>query len=553
MIIQVSARDSQEQQVFLSEPVTVRSLLNMVHMNFPYDIIICRIDRELASLETELNHDCSVELLDMRDQWANMAYQVSLTFLFIAAVHDVLGKNVSAVFPNSLSRGLFIRLKTDRITNETAARIEARMRVLQEEALPIRGQWMDREKMEEWVIKNGRREQIGLVNTAKDLKGAWLYRLDNETDMFFHVMVPDTGYLKYFELKKYKSGLLMRFPHSAKPDEIPEYEEEELIYGAFSEANHWNRLTRVEYACDLNRLVNENNMRDLILLSEALHEKRVAALAEQIREAGKRIILIAGPSSSGKTTFARRLCIQLRVAGLRPLYLGTDDYFHEREETPLLENGEKDYESIRAIDVELFAMHMNDLLKGKKVDLPTYDFFTGKKKYGTRITTVDAGQPVVIEGIHALNPALTEGIPDQEKFRIYISPLTQLNIDAHNRTPTTDARMLRRIVRDHNFRGYSARTTIKAWPAVRAGENVNIFPYNTMADAFFNSHCSYELAVLKKYALPLLKEIPPDTPEYPEARRLLEMLECFSAMEDDSMIPNNSIMREFIGGSILAE
>ncbi|HVI41130.1 MAG TPA: nucleoside kinase, partial [Anaerovoracaceae bacterium] len=257
-----------------------------------------------------------------------------------------------------------------------------------------------------------------------------------------------------------------------------------------------------------------------------------------------------GPSSSGKTTFARRLSIQLRVNGLEPLYLGTDDYFVERERTPKDENGEPNFEDITALDIELFNRDMNQLLNGNEVDIPTFDFMHGTKVFGKRITRAKKSQPIIIEGIHGLNRQLTEEIPDEEKFKIYISPLTQLNIDEHNRIPTTDARMLRRMVRDYQFRGHSAQSTIQSWPKVRKGEDKNIFPFNGEADVFFNSEHIYELAVLKKYAEPLLRNITREEPEYSEAVRMLKFIQFFKTIEDDTMIVNNSIIREFIGGSI---
>ena len=291
----------------------------------------------------------------------------------------------------------------------------------------------------------------------------------------------------------------------------------------------------------------------MILLSEALHEKRVAEIADMIVGKGKRIVLIAGPSSSGKTSFANRLCIQLRVAGVKPLYMGTDDYFVERENTPLGEDGKPDYENLDAMEVQLFNENMNDLLSGKEVDMPTFNFITGKKEFGKRLTKIDASTVVVIEGIHALNEAMSEHIKEDDKFKIYISPLLQLNIDIHNRISTTDARMLRRMVRDNMHRGYDAERTIEVWPKVRAGEDKNIFPYNGEADVVFNSAIVYELAVLKRHAQPLLEGVPEDSPAYGEAKRLLQFLRYFDSLKGERYIPNNSILREFIGGSILLE
>ena len=309
----------------------------------------------------------------------------------------------------------------------------------------------------------------------------------------------------------------------------------------------------INYVSDLNRRIDEGKIKELIQISEALHESKIVEIAEMITKQKKRIILIAGPSSSGKTTFAQRLCIQLRVHGLKPLYLGTDDYFLEREQTPLDEYGEKDYENLSAVDIDLFNDNMNDLLAGKEVDLPIFNFLTGHKELGKRKTRIKGSQPIVIEGIHALNEALTPKIAEEEKFKIYISPLIQLNIDNHNRIITTDHRMLRRMVRDFKYRGYSAQNTINTWPKVRAGEDKNIFPFSNQADVVFNSVHLYEISVLKKYAKPLLEEITRDEPEYADAHRLLDFLRFFRTVDDDSAIANNSIIREFIGGSVFVD
>lgn len=345
----------------------------------------------------------------------------------------------------------------------------------------------------------------------------------------------------------------MRFPHPSAPDKIPPYVDEQMLYKTFGEQSRWGKLMKINYVSDLNKRIEKGQYKELIQLSEALHERRIVEIADMITKQKKRIVLIAGPSSSGKTTFAQRLCIQLRVNGLEPLYMGTDDYFVEREFTPLDEFGEKNFEDLEAVDIHLFNQNLKDLLDGKAVDLPSFDFLTGHKVFGKRITSIKSNQPIVIEGIHALNEGLTPEIPKEEKFKIYISPLTQLNIDSHNRIVTTDHRMLRRLVRDYKYRGHSAQSTIASWPKVRAGEDKNIFPFSNEADVLFNSVHLYEICVLKKYAAPLLEAIGPDEPEYSEAVRMLNFLRFFKTIEDDSIIVNNSILREFIGGSVFVE
>jgi uridine kinase len=366
-------------------------------------------------------------------------------------------------------------------------------------------------------------------------------------------MAPSTSYIEYFEVRKYKRGVLLRFPEPSSPNKIPEYTDEKMLYQTFGEQSRWGKLMGITYVSDLNRKTCGDEFKELVQLSEALHEKKIVEIAEMISKQHKRIILIAGPSSSGKTTFARRLCVQLKVNGLKPLYMGTDDYFVERENTPLDEFGEKNYEDLEAVDIKLFNENMNDLLAGKTVDLPTFNFLTGKKEYGKRITTLKGSRLIVIEGIHALNELLTLEIPKEEKFKIYISPLTQLNIDNHNRIVTTEHRMLRRMVRDYKYRGHSAQSTIADWPKVRAGENKNIFPFSNEADVLFNSVHLYEICVLKKYAEPLLSQIKPDEAEYGDAVRLLNFLRFFKTADNDSVITNNSIIREFIGGSIFVD
>ena len=540
-----------EKELTLEVPknTTIAELLQEV--NTEHHIYAALINHKHVHF-SECVHDLDViQLQDICASYGNTCYQSTLTLLYLKAIHDVMGKNVTVTIANSLSKGLFTVIHAGNVTDNLAKEIEDRMHELVEENLEIREEYVDRDTAIELLKDAKDKKSIDLLKTTSDLKNVYVIALADEKMMTFVHALPSTSHVPFFEVRRYRNGLLLRFPHPNFPDQIPPYEEQKLLYDAFSEETQWEKLLKVSFASDLNRMIEKNESKDLIMLSEALHEKKIAMIAEQIQSAKKRIILIAGPSSSGKTTFAKRLCIQLKVIGLNPLYLGTDDYFVNRDEMIPDENGKLDFEALEAVDLHLFETQMNALLHGEKVDLPEFDFITGKKVFGKRITSIDASQPIVIEGIHGLNPQLTEGIDDSEKFKIYISPLTQINLDAHHRIPTTDARMLRRMVRDNRTRGRDGAVTISSWPSVRHGEEKYIFPFNKEADVFFNSQCVYELAVLKKYATPLLEKVQPDQAEYAEAQRMLQFLSCFASIDDDSIIANNSIIREFIGGSIL--
>ena len=548
---QISVVLPSEKELTLEVPknTTIAELLQEV--NTEHHIYAALINHKHVHF-SECVHDLDViQLQDICASYGNTCYQSTLTLLYLKAIHDVMGKNVTVTIANSLSKGLFTVIHAGNVTDDLAKEIEERMHELVEENLEIKEEYVDRDTAIELLKDAKDKKSIDLLKTASDLKNVYVITLADEKMMTFVHALPSTSHVPFFEVRRYRNGLLLRFPHPNFPDQIPPYEEQKLLYDAFSEETQWEKLLKVSFASDLNRMIEKNESKDLIMLSEALHEKKIAMIAEQIQSAKKRIILIAGPSSSGKTTFAKRLCIQLKVIGLNPLYLGTDDYFVNRDEMIPDENGKLDFEALEAVDLHLFETQMNALLHGEKVDLPEFDFITGKKVFGKRITSIDASQPIVIEGIHGLNPQLTEGIDDSEKFKIYISPLTQINLDAHHRIPTTDARMLRRMVRDNRTRGRDGAVTISSWPSVRHGEEKYIFPFNKEADVFFNSQCVYELAVLKKYATPLLEKVQPNQAEYAEAQRMLQFLSCFASIDDDSIIANNSIIREFIGGSIL--
>lgn len=532
---------------------TIEELYKAFRDELPYTVLAAKADNKIVRLQYKIEKECRIEFLDMRTQAASLVYQNSLILLYLKAIEDVMGKT-DVDIENALNKGLYTEIKTPSpITAKEVRNIERRMKELVDEDVPFVKEALTKEEAIARFNDMGCPEKVALLKENPKMKTVPFYSLEGYRDFFYGKMVPSTGYLQHFELRKYRRGVLLRFPQTSSPDKIPEYVDEKMLYKTFGEQSRWGKLMGIDYVSDLNRKIEEGKFKELIQLSEALHERRVVEIADMITKQNKRIILIAGPSSSGKTTFAQRLCIQLRVNGLEPLYMSTDDYFVERADTPLDQYGEKNFEDIEAIDIKLFNKNMNDLLAGKTVDLPTFDFIEGTKIYGKRITAIKSNQLLVIEGIHALNEALTYEIPKEEKFKIYISPLTQLNIDSHNRVVTTDHRMLRRMVRDYKYRGYSAQNTISSWHKVRAGEDKNIFPFSNEADVLFNSVHLYEICVLKKYAKPLLEQIKPEEPEYADAVRMLNFLRFFKTVEDDTAIVNNSILREFIGGSVFVE
>ena len=518
----------------------------------PYTVLLAKVNNRYAGLTERIEEPCSIEFLDMRSHVGRLVYQHGLIMIYLKAVEETMGRQKVEVMA-ALSKGLYTEINDgEEIPDEALDAIRQRMNEIVEKDMQFFKVTADRKaaKMEfEWA---GLSEKLRIVEQFKNVDKFVYYSLEGFINFFYGVMVPSTSYITGFEVKRYRRGILLALPEK-REDSGLQYIDDRKLYSAFMQTKKWQKVLGTQFVLDLNNKIRKGEAKEIIQLSEALHEQNIIELAQRIIREKKRIILISGPSSSGKTTFARRLCIQLKVNGKKPLYLGTDDYFKNREDTPLNEKGEKDYECLEAVEVEMFNRDMNALLAGQKVDLPEFDFIEGVKKYGKRITSIEHGDPIVIEGIHALNKKMTPAIDDKEKFKIYISPLTQLNIDDHNRISVTDARMLRRIVRDYQFRDHTAASTIKSWPSVRAGENKNVFPFNGEADVFINTMHVYEIGVLKKYAAPLLKEITPDQEEYAEARRLLAFLRFFETIEDDHLIVNNSILREFIGGSVFVD
>ena len=552
MRVLVKASGIEDQQMVFDHNLKAYEILDMIKDKLTYPCYGCKVDNSYRGLLHNVHRDCTVEFLDIRNQAIWMVYQNSLVLLYLKAVHDVLGKEVLVSINNSLSKGLFTVIKA-KIDQQTVEAIQRQMELLVEKDLPISKQHIKKSAAIELAKSYKQDETVRLLNSLDYNDDIEIYSLEDEVEIFYNFLVPSTGYLEKFELRLYRNGVLLRYPHPTNPNVIPYFEDQRMLYDAFSEATKWGQLMQVNYVTDLNECIKNKKTLDLYLLQEALHEKKISDIADMILQRKSRVVLICGPSSSGKTTFAKRLCVQLGVNGLKTLYLGTDDYFVEREETPLDENGEKDFESIRAVDVKLFISDLQKLLDGQLVDIPSFDFKQGKKIFGQRLTKLEKNQIIVIEGIHSLNQIMTEGIDEKEKFKIYISPFTPVSIDHHNRLPTTDCRLLRRMVRDYQFRGWGVSHTLESWPKVRAGEDRNIFPFHSQADVFFNSNCIYELAVLKKYAQPLLMEVKPSDSQYGEAQRMLDYLRYVDEVDDDDSIVNNSIIREFIGGSVLVK
>lgn len=511
-------------------------------------IAAVKSNNKLTQLMSPIEDGVSVEFVDLRSTDGMRIYQRSLSFVFIRAVME-LYENTNVIVKHSLSQGLYCEFKGEhRLINRDITSIQHRMQAIIDKDEPFIESLMSISEATEIFKRYNMKSKLDLLKyRAKDY--VKMYSLGWLNDYFYGYMLPSTGYLEKFDLIYYKPGLILRHPVELSPFDVPKFSEHKKLYEIHSEAEKWGEILDVSYVANLNNKIEEGLAGEFIKIAEALHEKKIAKIADAITEQKKRVVLIAGPSSSGKTTFANRLKIQLRVNGLKPVTLSTDDYFVNREMTPRDESGEYDFDSIEALDIEIFNKDLKDILDGEEVNLPIFDFQTGHREYGDKKIKIDDDQIVIIEGIHGLNEQLTEDVLKKDKYKIYVSALTQLNIDSHNRIPTTDVRVIRRIVRDSKFRGHSALKTLHLWKSVRRGEEKNIFPYQEDADAVFNSALVYEMAILKKHAIPLLEEITREFKEYSEARRLLKFLSYFTSVDDDDLVPTTSILKEFIGGS----
>ncbi len=531
--------------------MTLLELVQAVQKKGEPLIVAARVDNVLRDLQTPVGDFHTIELVDTRSEFGRRIYRRSVVFLLIMAVRE-LYPEAEVVVQFTAHKGLYCAIQSPfDVTESVVLELEQRMREIVAENRLIVKKRLQREEVVQLFKKSEQIEKANLVMSLETEKAS-LYYCGEFYDYLFGPMVSATGVLDKFALDAMPGGVLLRTPEPSAPEIVPAFKEQPKFGSILMEAERWASVLHCDYVSDLNRYIRRGEVADIIHVSEALHEKKIAEIADHIASNIKelRLILIAGPSSSGKTSFAQRLRIQLRVNGIEPVSISLDDYFRNWEDTPRTKEGAYDFENIGALDVELFNDHLVRLLNGEEVILPHYNFLTGKREVGSEHLSIAPTSPLIVEGIHGLNEALTASVPRGKKYKIYISALTQLNIDAHNRIPTTDARLLRRMVRDYQFRGAYALKTLRQWPDVRAGEEKNIFPFQEEADAMFNSALIYELAVLKRYAVPLLEMVPRDVPEYTKANRLLDFCRCFSDITEEYDIPNNSLLREFIGKSI---
>jgi uridine kinase len=508
------------------------------------------VNNELVTFGYTLDIDSHVRFVTMATPGGMQIYVRSLSFLLAKSVKDLHPEARFSV-EHALGPGLYCEFEANGqrgISADQAAALEQHMRDLVATDRPIQRQRMSYTAAIAQFTKYGQDDKVSLLrftNTPKIVT----YVCGKFSDLATGPMTRSTGPLQFFRILPYQTGFVLQMPTRESAPEIPEFQPITVLAETFQEYNRWGRILGVNTVGRLNEIIAANEIRDFVKVAEALHEKKIAAIADQIASnPSVKWILIAGPSSSGKTTFAKRLAIQLRVNGLRPVTLGTDDYFVDRAHTPLTPSGEFDFEHLHAVDVPTLNRDLADLDAGREIQRPTFDFHTGSRLYKGKTLRLAEDQVVVLEGIHSLNPELTSGLPDARKFHIYISALTQLNLDNNNRIPTTDNRLLRRLVRDHRYRGHSATRTLEMWPNVGRGERAWIFPFQEEADAVFNSALDYELAILSVLARPLLSEIKPHQPVYAEARRMLEFLSHFIPLAAD-VPPTTSIIREFVGGS----
>ena len=546
-VVQIRCKNNKKTQK-VANGSTLSDIFSSFNLKMEHGPVSAKVNNKVEGMHYRVYNNKDIEFLDMRTSSGSRAYTRTLFFVLCKAVQDLYpGHDVVIDIP--VSNGFYVDVRLERdVTVEDVDCIRKRMQEIVDARMPIRRYMVPTEDAIALFEEKGDVEKVKLLRTSGSLYTTY-YKIGEYVDFYYGTLLTNTSQLYLFGLEKYYDGMLLRIPSLQNPGELGEVTRQDKMFEIFKEHHHWQDIIGIRTVGDFNAAVDAGHATDIINISEALQEKKIAQIAEQIAaRPGVKLVLLAGPSSSGKTTSCKRLSIQLAVNGLKPLQISLDDYFVDRERTPKDENGEYDYESIYALDLQKINDQFNALFRGEEVELPKYDFQSGKsKKSGQRLKMND-NNVLLVEGIHALNPELTAQIPNEQIFRVYASALTTILLDNHNYIPTTDNRLLRRIIRDYKYRGVSAQDTIHRWPSVRAGENKWIFPFQENADAMLNTAMLYELAVLKMQAEPLLEQVPENCDEYAEAYRLLKFLKYFKGIPFNNL-PPTSLLREFLGGS----
>ena len=543
--IEIKIDEEHLQTLTFAKPVRVKDILSQKEIA-DHEIILIKLDKTYVNPDELISKDSKLECVSVLSSEGYATYQNTSIFILCKAYHKIFSDEKKLVVEHSIGDGVFCEVIDNPFSSEDVKKLKSEMQSIINNAMPIEKITYSPNEAKKFAEELKRDDFIKYIK-HKDID---LYKCGNHYDYIIRELAHNTSMIKHFEIVYHSPGIILRFPHQGEKSIKKKFVLPKNLFAAHQEHDKWLNILDVHMVSALNRAVDDYKELDLIQMEEALHEKKIVDIANHISwKKDIKLILIAGPSSSGKTTFAKRLGIHLRVNGVYPHILGMDDYFLPRSLTPRKENGEFDFESIKALDLELLNEHLNKLLNGEEIELPKYNFVTGKRDISHKVLKLAEQDVLVLEGIHGLNDALTSSVPFNQKMKIYVSALNNLNIDAHNRIPTTDSRKFRRLVRDYNFRGHSAEKTLTMWDSIREGEDRNIFPFQENADFMFNSILTYELCVLKKYVRPILRSITDYSPQYQEALRLSKLLSHVYNIED-SLVPSNSILREFVGGSI---
>ena len=547
-VIQIRCKNNKKtQKVAIGS--TLFDIFSEIGLEMSHGPISCKVNNKVEGMHYRVYNSKDLEFLDMTSSSGSRAYTRTLFFVLCKAVKDIFPASPDVIIDIPVSNGFYVDVRLGKeLTEEVVGKLRNRMQEIIDAHMPIRRYMVPTEDAIALFQEKGDVEKVKLLKTSGSIYTTY-YKIGDYVDYYYGTLLTNTSELYLFGLEKYYDGMLLRIPSLKNPDQLGEITRQDKMFDIFKEHHRWQDIIGIRTVGDFNQAVTAGFSTDIINISEALQEKKIAQIAEDITQRkGVKLVLLAGPSSSGKTTSCKRLSIQLAVSGLKPLQISLDDYFVDREKTPKDESGEYDYESIYALDLKLINEQFNALFRGEEVELPKYDFQSGKSKRSGKKLKMNDHNVLVVEGIHALNPELTSQIPDEQIYRVYASALTTILLDNHNYIPTTDNRLLRRIIRDNKYRGVSAQETIHRWPSVRAGENKWIFPFQENADAMLNTAMLYELAVIKMQAEPLLQLVPENCEEYAEAYRLLKFLKYFKGIPYNNL-PPTSLLREFLGGS----